>query len=363
MLTLPIPNGGTRSSQQDRLIDLKISILQLAHEMGNVSKACRRAKIARSSFYEIKKAYEQFGREGLVPRERRRPRMSNVASPEQEAKILEMTRRFPSYSYVRISQQLHLEGEAIGPAMVRGVWDRQGLLKRLARFLWLDKEVAEGRGVMTEAAIRAVRRLKRLNEASDQHVEATLPGELLSQDLYFVGTIKGVGKIYLQSAVDCACSVGFARLCLNKLPINSVALVHEKILPFYDEKGIALRSILTDRGREYCGREDGHIYELYLGAQSIEHRKTRPASPFTNGFAERFHQTLKNEFFAKAFREKWYTSLDQLQADLDEFLVFYNEKRPHQGYRCQGRTPMETLKTLLEEPKKEVTEAPVSQAA
>lgn len=350
-------------SNQDRLIDLKISILQLAHEMGNVSKACRKAKIARSSFYEIKKAYEQFGRDGLVPRERRKPRMPNVATPEQEAKILEMTRKNPSLSYVRISQELHLAGDAIGPAMVRGVWERKGLLKRIARYLWLDTEAAEGRAVMTEAAIRAVRRLKRLNEASDQHVEAKRPGELLSQDLYFVGVIKGVGKIYLQSAVDCSCSVGFARLCLNKLPINSVALVHEKVLPFYDGLGVNVQAILTDCGREYCGRADQHVYELYLGAQSIEHRKTRPASPYTNGFAERFHQTLKNEFFAKAFREKWYTSLEQLQADLDEFLVHYNERRPHQGYRCQGRTPIQTLKDLLGEPKEEVTEDSVSQAA
>jgi transposase InsO family protein len=350
-------------SNQDRLIDLKVSILQLAHEMGNVSKACRKAKIARSSFYEIKKAYEQFGRDGLVPRERRKPRMPNVATPEQEAKILEMTRKNPERSYVRISQDLHLAGDAISPAIVRGVWERKNLLKRMARYLWLDTEAAEGRAIMTEAAIRAVRRLKRLNEASDQHVEANRPGELLSQDLYFVGIIKGVGKIYLQSAVDCSCSVGFARLCLNKLPINSVALVHEKILPFYDTLGVSVASILTDRGREYCGREDTHVYELYLGAQNIEHRKTRPASPYTNGFAERFHQTLKNEFFAKAFREKWYHSLDELQVDLDAWLVEYNERRPHQGYRCQGRTPLQTLKDLLEQPKQEVTEASVSQAA
>jgi hypothetical protein len=350
-------------SNQDRLIDLKVSILQLAHEMGNVSRACRKAKIARSSFYEIKKAYEQFGREGLAPRGRRKPKMPTEATPEEEAKILEMTRKNPSLSYVRISQELNLTGEAISPAKVRGVWERKNLLKRIARYLWLDTEAAAGRGIMTEAAIRAVRRLKRLNEASDQHVEANRPGELISQDLYFVGVIKGVGKIYLQSAVDCSCSVGFARLCLNKLPINSVALVHEKILPFYDKIGVSVAAILTDRGREYCGREDGHIFELYLGAQNIEHRRTRPASPYTNGFVERFHQTLKNEFFAKAFREKWYHSLEELQADLDAWMVEYNELRPHSGYRCKGRTPMQALKDLMAQPIEQETEVSVSQAA
>jgi hypothetical protein len=350
-------------SNQDRLIDLKVSILQLASEMGNVSRACRKARIARSSYYEIKKAYEQFGRAGLVPQERRKPRMSNVATPEQEEKILEMTRQNPDRSYVRISQDLQTAGIAIGAATVRGVWERKGLIKKISRYLWLDKEAMEGRGIMTEKAIKALRRMRRLDEASDNHVEANTPGELLSQDLYFVGIIKGVGKIYMQSAVDCSCSVGFARLCLNKLPIHSAALVHEKVLPFYDTLGVAVRSVLTDCGREYCGRVDQHLFELYLGAQSIEHRKTRPASPYTNGFVERFHQTLKNEFFAKAFRQKWYKSIEELQTDLDAFLAYYNEQRIHSGYRCKGRTPMQTLKDLLEAPKEGVTDSSVAQAA
>src|SRR5690606_21632464 len=183
------------------------------------------------------------------------------------------------------------------------------------------------------------------------------PGELICQDLYFVGTIKGVGRIYAQTAVDCACSVGFSRLCVSKQPIHSVALVHEKILPFYDALGIQVQAVLTDNGREFCGRPDQHLYEIYLGAQSIEHRTTERASPWTNGFVERFHRTLKDEFFAKAFREKWYDSLDELQTDLDEFLRFYNERRAHGGYRCQGRTPMETLKSYDEQPIEELDQA------
>ena len=168
--------------------------------------------------------------------------------------------------------------------------------------------------------------------ASAQHVEANRPGELISQDLYFVGVIKGVGKIYAQSAVDCSCSV---------------ALVHENMVPFYDGLSIPLSAILTDGGREYCGRQDQHFYELYLGSQNIKHRVTRPASPYTNRFVERFHRTLKDEFFAKAFREKIYSTLEELQKDLDGFVAFYNEGRIHSGYRCQGRTPMQTLKSLL----------------
>ena len=236
------------------------------------------------------------------------------------------------------------------PGGVRKTWERRGLIRKLSRYLWLDREVAEGRGIMTELALKAINRMKRLEQATDQHVEANRPGELISQDLYFVGIVKGVGKIYLQSAVDCSCSVGFGRLCVSKQPIHSVALIHEKVLPFYDGLGLLLAAVLTDCGREYCGRPDSHFFELYMGSQSIELRTTRPASPYTNGFAERFHRTLKDEFFSKVFREKIYTSVEELQRDLDSFLEFYNTGRVHSGYRCEGRTPMQTLKDLLAPP-------------
>lgn len=335
-------------SDQERLIDAKISLLQLAQELKNVQKVCKTAGIARSSFYEIKKAYEQFGREGLRPKPKRRPRMPNETPPEMVEKILRMTRRHPSYSYNRIANQLQLIDVGISGTGVRKVWARHDLTKKLDRYLWLEKESKEGRGTMTEQAIKAVQRLKRLEQASDQHIEAHAPGELLSQDLYYVGYIKGVGKVYAQSAVDCSCSYGFARLCLSKQPIHSVALVHEKVLPFYDQHGFNLQAILTDGGREYCGRPDNHFFELYLAAQNIEHRTTRPASPYTNGFAERFHRTLKDEFFAKVFREKWYDSVDALQKDLDEFLIHYNTQRTHSGYRCKGKTPFATFLSLIQ---------------
>jgi transposase len=343
-------------SNQDRLIDAKVSILQLAEKLESISEACKVAGIARSSFYEIKKAYEQFGREGLYPRARRKPRMPNQFPEEIVNRILEMTRKEPSFSYVRIASQLQLQGISVSPGGVRKVWERHGLVRKLSRYLWLERESAEGRGIMTERALKAIARMKRLEEATDQHVEANRPGELLSQDLYFVGHIKGIGKIYAQSAVDCSCSVGFARLCISKQPIHSVALVHERIIPFYDGLGLQLSAILTDGGREYCGRADNHFYELYLGSQNVEHRVTRPASPYTNGFVERFHRTLKDEFFAKVFREKIYTTLEELQKDLDGFLEYYNSGRAHSGYRCQGRTPMKTLKDLLEQPTSELTE-------
>ena len=344
-----------KQREQERLIDAKISLLQLAKELGNIQKACKSAGIARSSFYDIKRAYEQFGRLGLI--EAKRGRKPQELAPEIENKGLEFTRENPSYSYFRLARELQLNGNGIGESTIKRVWKKHSLVRKLDRYLWLDKEVMEGRGVMTENAIKAVRRLKALEQATDNHVEVSRPGELLSQDLYCVGSIKGIGRIYTQAAVDCFTSMAFVRLCTNKRPMDALALVHEKILPFYDSHDVTVGAILTDGGREYCGRADKHLYELYLGSQNIEHRVTRPASPWTNGFVERFHRTLKDEFFAKAFREKWYDSVEELQKDLDAYLVKYNERRPHDGYRTNGRTPLQAFRDFLEQPIEQKTAA------
>ncbi len=148
-----------------------------------------------------------------------------------------------------------------------------------------------------------------------------------------------MGRIYHQTVVDANCSLAFGKLYLSKLPMTAVDVLHDRVVPFYDEHGIDIEHMLTDNGREYCGRPLKHPYELYLVASQIQHRRTQVGSPQTNGFCERFHRTLKEEFFAVAFRKTEYESLDQLQVDLDRYLAFYNRERAHQGYRTKGRTP------------------------
>ena len=128
-----------------------------------------------------------------------------------------------------------------------------------------------------------------------------------------------------------------------KVPMTAVDVLNDRVLPFYEEHGVAIEHLLTDNGRETCGKPLSHPYELYLTIQQIEHRRTQIGSPETNGFCERFHRTVKEEFFAVAFRRTFYESVDQLQADLDRYLEFYNRQRAHQGYRTQGRTPYQAF--------------------
>ena len=173
--------------------------------------------------------------------------------------------------------------------------------------------------------MKDLKRLKASRGASDCHVEVSEPGEIICQDLYYVGWIKGVGKVYMQSAVDCFNSLGFARVSVSKKPLDAVALLNERVMPFYERYGLKVRSLLRAFGREYCGRVESHLYERYLGKRGIRHRRTKTASPWTNGFVERFHRTVKEEFISIAFRRKLYKSVWELQKDLD---VFIRQKTP-----------------------------------
>lgn len=330
-------------STREKLIKARLGMLALAEQLQNISVACRRAGISRSHYYEIKEAFEKFGAEGLAPQARRRPRMPNETPPELVERILVMTEQYPTRSYLFVAQQLRLIGVGVSPSAVRAVWLRHGLTLRVQRLLWLEQKTAAGGGVLSEALLKILRRYRGKTTDPQTHVEAPCPGFLLCQDTYFVGTIKGVGKIYMQSVVDANASYGFAKLYLSKVPMTAVDVLNDRVLPFYDEQGVEVQHLLTDNGREYCGRPLSHPFELFLTINQIRHRRTDVGSPQTNGFCERFHRTVKEEFFSVAFRKTFYESVAQLQADLDRYMTFYNRERAHQGYRTKGRTPYQTF--------------------
>lgn len=177
--------------------------------------------------------------------------------------------------------------------------------------------------------------------------EASRAGELLNQDTFYWGTLKGVGKVYVQVAVDVSCSFAFAKVYTSKMPITAVDLMFDRILPFYASLGVSVGAVLTDNGREFCGRPEQHPYELLLAMEAIEHRTTKVRCPRTNGFVERMNRTLLDECFRIQGRTKWYTTPEEIQADLDTFLAFYNFERTHQGYRVAGRTPAQALIAAL----------------
>lgn len=328
---------------QAKLTRGKMGLLELADYLKNVSEACRVMGVSRQHFYDIKAAYAAGGLEALAEKSRRKPNPKNRVAPEVEAAIVALALEEPAWGQTRTSNELHKQGILISPAGIRSVWLRHDLETTKKRLRALEEKAAREGLVFTESQVAALERRRQERELDADEIETHHPGFLLSQDTYYVGYLKGVGRIYQQTAIDTYSSVGFGKLYTAKVPVTAADLLNDRVLPFFEAEDVPVFRVLTDRGTEYCGRPDGHPYEVFLQLNDIEHTRTKARSPQTNGICERFHKTLLDEFYSVAFRKKIYTSLEELQVDLDAFLVKYNEQRTHSGKRCQGRTPMQTF--------------------
>ena len=225
---------------------------------------------------------------------------------------------------------------------VRSIWLRHNLENFKKRLAALEEKVANDGIILSDAQVAALEKKKHDDEACGE-IETAHPGYLGSQDTFYVGNLKGVGRIYQQTFVDTYSKVAFAKLYTTKTPITAADILNDKVLPYFEQHELPMLRILTDRGTEYCGRVDQHDYQLYLAINDIDHTKTKAMSPQTNGICERFHKTILQEFYQITFRKKLYSTLEDLQKDLDDWMEYYNNDRTHQGKMCFGRTPLDTL--------------------
>ena len=325
-----------------KIIKHKAGLLNLAQELGNVSKACKMMGFSRDTLYRYKSAVDQGGVEALLESNRRTPNLKNRIDPTIESRVIEYALEEPAYGQTRTSNELRKLGVFVSPSGVRSIWLRHNLACFKDRLRALSAKVAEQGLILTESQVAAMERKQHDDEACGE-IDTAHPGYLGSQDTYYVGTFKGIGRVYQQTFVDTYSKVADAKLYTTKTPITAADMLNDRVLPFYESESLPMLRILTDRGTEYCGRADQHDYQLYLALNDIEHTKTKVRSPQTNGICERFHKTILNEFYQVALRKKIYQSIDELQIDLDQWLVKYNTQRTHQGKICEGRTPMETL--------------------
>jgi transposase InsO family protein len=333
-------------TMQEKVIKNKAGLLQLAKELGNVSRACKIFGYSRDSFYRFKELYDRGGELALQELTRRKACPKNRVAAEVEELVCRMAIEKPAWGQLRVSNELRARGVFVSPCGVRCVWQRHDLETFKKRLKALEAKVAQENLILTEEQLRALEKAKDEKEAHGE-IETEHPGYLGAQDTFYVGNLKGVGRIYQQTFVDTYAKVAMAKLYDRKTALVAADLLNDRVLPFFEEHDIPLLRILTDRGSEYCGNREYHEYQLYLGVEGIEHTKTKTKSPQTNGICERFQRTVLNEFYQVAFRTKVYNSIEELQSDLDEWLNEYNNRRTHSGKYCYGKTPMQTFLDAL----------------
>jgi len=324
------------------IIKHKAGLLNLAEELGNISRACKVMGVSRDTFYRYQELVETGGIDSLIDKSRRKSNVKNRVDEATEQAVIDSAIEQPAYGQHRTSNELRKVGVFVSGSGVRSIWVRNNLENFKKRLKALEEKVANDGIILNDAQVAALEKKKHDDEVCGE-IETAHPGYLGSQDTFYVGNLKGVGRIYQQTFVDTYSKVAFAKLYITKTPITAADVLNDKVLPFFEQHQLPMLRILTDRGTEYCGRVDHHDYQLYLAINDIDHTKTKAMSPQTNGICERFHKTILNEFYQITFRKKLYSTMEALQKDLDDWIKSYNNDRTHQGKMCCGRTPMETL--------------------
>jgi len=316
---------------EDKVHAFRLHVMQRAEELGNVSAACREAGISRTLFYRWKRRFVQYGVDGLHPRRTAaRPGRPPRLDPIKQRRIVATALAWPTWGPQRLSFQLAREGQHVSPSTVWRALRRCGLGTRMQRLLVLEAHSAKSAGLLTQRTRQSLVRRK------VRHVQAEEPGALICIDTFYIGNLKGVGKLWQLTACDAASSYALAKVVPANNAREAASFLKNVVAVEVKKAGWRFQRVLTDGGSEFKAEFDQACREL-----NIRHTRTKPRHAWTNGFVERLQGTILHEHWRIAFRRRYFRRRHQLQESLQSFLHFYNFDRPHQGYRTKGRTPAE----------------------
>lgn len=283
--------------------------------LGNVARACQIMGVSRDTYYRLRRQHANGGEAALAPISRERPLLPNRVAPATERAVIAHALANPTHGQARIAQALAARGIEVSPAGARGILLRHGL---------------------------QTRQLRRRALASPRQ-----PGQLGVQDTLSLGAAGALGELWQHSFLDTASGLLFATVANGRGPEAAVVLLAERVLPFFDGRGLALRHVVTDRSPQYTGRPETHPWRGLLAARGIGHAMATRADPAAAVRLERLQRLMLHEFWRAVMRQRAWASLAHLQAELDAWVAAFNAQRPADGWWCFGRTPIETLEAMV----------------
>lgn len=326
------PRGG------DDPVHRKLRLLQTARELNSVSEACRREGYSRQQYYEIRRAFEREGVEGLLDRPPgpRGPH-PNRATPEVEAAVLEYALRHPSEGAERVAASLREAGIRVGAGGVRGVWARHGLHTRRTRAARLKAEARSRRLVLDDEQLRALERLD--PEFRDRHRVATRPGDRIVVAAITVPAPETVGRVYAHVVLDAFSRWVWGRLFTDRRPLSAVQVLARDVVPALHAAGHRPTAVVTDGSPAYHGRPDRHPFASFLLLHGIE----VDANP-DDGFRARFRSILLREYAGPDGPHPEAGSLEEMREAFEAWIEEYDRRRTHDGAGMDGRTPEEVFR-------------------
>jgi transposase InsO family protein len=320
-------------THEDIVYDRRKRLIEYAAKINNVAEACRVFGVSRKTYYAWVKRAEQYGLSALLPKERRRPHQPNAMSSEEVSVILAEAITRPTLGPRSLLRHLKARGVNRSASGVAKVLRRQNLGTARQRVAALASLTAADAGQVTDAALEG---------PFGFCLFASVPGQVVALDTFYVGRLKGIGAVWQLTAVDVATRIAVVQLVVGDKTATVAAGFLDHLKKALRRHGITLTGVLSDNGPEFTGK----TFTARVGALGLTHHRIPPRSPNHNAVCERFHGTVLREFYRPHFYRGRVEDTALLDRSLQAWLVDYNHHRPNHGDYMAGRTPVQVKKQL-----------------